>query len=88
MTNIFSELKNMNHQFSNALSTMLLRRLDMFLHFDTYAFESAQKVMSCMIPRYQSGFLTQNVDFIRSDEASYEDVRHGFGTPKGHNFSL
>ena len=88
MTNIFSELKNMNHQFSNALSTMLLRRLAMFLHFDTYAFESAQKVMSCMIPIYQSGFLTQNVDFIRSDEASYEDVRHGFGTPKGHTFSL
>ena len=65
MTNIFSELKNMNHQFSNALSTILIRRLAMFLHFDTYAFESAQKVMSCMIPIYQSGFLAQNVDFYQ-----------------------
>jgi len=34
------------------------------------------------------GLLTQNVDFIKSDEASYEDIRHGFGTPKGHPFSL
>ena len=88
MTNIFSELKNMNHQFSNALSTMFLRRLAMFLQCDMYAFESAQKVMSCMIPIYQSGFLTQNVDLIRSDEASYEDVRQGFGIPKGHTFIL
>ena len=54
MTNIFSELKNMNHQFSNALSTMFLRCLVMFLHFDTYAFESAQKAMLCMITICQS----------------------------------
>ena len=80
----------MKHQLSNALpvSTMFLRRRVMFLHFDTYVFESAQKALSCMIPIYQLGFLTENVDFIRSDEASYEDVRHGFGTPKGHTFSL
>ena len=58
------------------------------LHFDTYAFESAQKAMSCMIPKYQFGVFSQNVDFITSDEASYQNVRHGFGTPKGHAFSL
>ena len=34
-----------------------------------------------------TGLLTQNVDFIKSDEASYKDIRHGFGTPKGHPFS-
>ena len=80
----------MNHQLSNALpvSTMFLRRLVMFLHFDTYVFESAQKAMSCMIPICQSGVFSQNVDFIRSDDASYENVRHGFRTPKGHAFSL
>ena len=38
----------------------------MFLHFDTYAFESAQKAMSCMIPIYQSGVFSQNVDFIQA----------------------
>ncbi len=49
---------------------MFLRRLAMFLHFDAYAFESVQKAVSCMIPIHQSGFLTQNVDFIRSDGTS------------------
>ena len=78
----------MNHQLSNALSTMLLKRLVMLLHFDTYAFESAQKAMSCMIPLYQSDVFSINVDFIRSDEASYQNVRHGFGTPKGHTFGF
>ena len=67
---------------------MFLRYLVMFLHFDTYAFESAQKAMSCMIPIYQSGVFSQNVDFITSDDASYQNDRHGFGTPKGHPFSL
>ena len=55
MTNVFSKFKNMNDQLSNAPSTMFLRCLVMFLHFYTYAFESAQKAMSCMIPIYQSG---------------------------------
>ena len=67
---------------------MFQRRLVMILHFDTYAFESGQKAVSCMIPIHKSGFFTPNFDFIRSNEASYEDVRHGFGTPKGHTFSL
>ena len=88
MTNIFSKFKNMIHQFSNALPTMFLRCLVMFLHFDTYAFESAQKAMLCMITTCQSDVFSQNVDFIRSDEASTWNVRHGFGTPKGHTFSL
>ena len=70
MTNIFSNFKNINDQLSNAPSNMLLRCLVMFLHFYTYAFENAQKAMSCMIPIYQSGVFSQNVDFIRSDEAS------------------
>ena len=43
MTNIFSELKNMNHQLSNAPSTMFLRHLVMFLHFETYALANPQK---------------------------------------------
>ena len=45
----------MNNQLYNAPSTMFLPCLVMFLHFDTYAFESAQKTMSCTIPMYQSG---------------------------------
>ena len=57
-------------------------------HFDTYAFESAQKAMSCMIPIYQSGVFSQNVDFITSDDASYQNVQHCFRTFKGHVFSL
>ena len=79
MTNVFSKFKNMNDQLSNAPSTMFLRCLVMFLHFDTYVFE---------IPVSQSGVFSQNVDFIRSDKASYQNVRHGFGTPKGHTFDL
>ena len=67
---------------------MFLRCIVMFLHFDTYAFESAQKAMSCMIPISQSGVFSQNVDFIRSDKASYQNARHGFGAPKGHTFDL
>ena len=43
MINIFSELKKVNYQLSNALSTMLLRRLDIFLHFETYVFQNPQK---------------------------------------------
>ena len=69
MTNIFSELKNMDHQLASALSTMLKLRLVVFLHFDKHAVENAQKAMLCMIPICQFGFLTPNVDFIRSNEA-------------------
>ena len=67
---------------------MFRRCLVMFLLFDTYAFESAQKAISCIIPIYQSGVFSQNVDFITSDDASYQNDRHGFGTPKCHPFSL
>ena len=82
MTNVFSKFKNMNDQFSNALFIV------MFLYFDTYAFESAQKAMSCMIPIYQSGVISQNVDFITSDDTSYQNTQHGFRTLKGNIFSL
>ena len=44
MTNIFWRFKNMDHQqLSNAISTMFLRCLVMFLHFETYAFPNPQK---------------------------------------------
>ena len=36
----------MDHQLSNALSTMFLRRLVMFLHFETYVFENPQNPLS------------------------------------------
>ena len=49
MINIFSELKKVNYQLSNALSTMFLRRLDIFLRFDTYVFENPQKAASCTL---------------------------------------
>ena len=57
MTNIFLELKNMNHQLSNALSTMLLRRLDMLLHFETYVFKNTQKPASSPISGVELDFL-------------------------------
>ena len=91
MTNIFSELKNMDHQFASALSTMLKLRLVVFLHVDKHAVENAQKAMLCMIPICQFGFLTPNVDFIRNNkavQASYWNVSDDFGTPKGHALSL
>ena len=69
MTNIFSELKNMDHQLAKAFSTMLKLRLVVFLHFDKHAVESAQKAMLCMIPICQFGFLTTNVGLIRSIRA-------------------
>ena len=90
MTNIFSELKNMDHQFASALSTILKLRLVVFLHFDNHAVENAQKTMLCMIPICQFGLLTPNVDFIRNNKAvyaSYWNVRGDFETPKGHTFS-
>ena len=57
MTNIFSELKNMNHQLSNAPSTVLLRRLDIFLHFETYVFQNPPKPVSGQDTIYQLDFL-------------------------------
>ena len=36
----------------------------------------------------ESNTNTKSVNPVRSDEGSYEDVRYGFGTPKGHTFSL
>ena len=32
--------------------------------------------------------IKQNVGLVSNDEASYERVPYGFGTPKGHTFSL
>ena len=69
MTNIFSELKNMDHQLASALSTMLKLRLVVFLHFDKHVVEYAQNAMLCMIPICQFGFLTLNLDFIRNNKA-------------------
>ena len=66
---VFSELKNLDHQLASALSTMLKLRLVVFLHFDKHAVENAQKAMLCMIPICQFGFLTPNVDFIRNKKA-------------------
>ena len=57
MTNIFSELKNMNHQLSNALSTMFLRRLDIFVHSDTHVLQNPQNPSSTDFSIYQLGFL-------------------------------
>eukprot|EP00493_Phyllostaurus_siculus_P024131 UN24468 len=47
----------MDHQLSNALSTIFLRRLDIFLHFETYAFEDPQNPALCDFPIYQLDFL-------------------------------
>ncbi len=69
MTNIFSELKNMNHQLSNALSTMFLRRLDIFLHSDTHVLQNPQKGVGCEFPIYQLGFfphIYHNENLFRS----------------------
>ena len=75
MTNIFSELKNMDHQLASALSTMLKLRLVVFLNFDKHAVENAQKTIK------------NNFDFIRNNKA-IRNVRDDFGTPKGHALSL
>ena len=39
---------------------------------------SVQKAVVYMTPTYQSGFLTPNFDFLRSNGASYEDIRYSF----------
>ena len=59
MTNIFLESKNMDHQLFNALSTMFLRRLDIFLHFETYVLQNSQNPYFCHFPIYQLDFLPQ-----------------------------
>ena len=69
MTNIFSELKNMDHQLASALSTMHKLRLVVLLNIDNHAVENAQEVMLCMIPICQFGSLTPNFDFIRNIKA-------------------
>ena len=43
MTKVFLGSESMEHQLSNALSTMFLRHLVMFLHFETYALANPQK---------------------------------------------
>ena len=45
MTNIFLGSESMEHQLSNALSTMFLRHLVTFLHFEIYAFSNPQKAV-------------------------------------------
>ena len=47
----------MNHRLFNALSTMLLRRLLMFLQFDRYVIENPQNPSFCHFPIYQLDFL-------------------------------
>ena len=54
--NIFLGFKNMDHQLSNALSAMFLRRLVMFLHFDTYVLQNPRKEASCLNEVYQLSF--------------------------------
>ena len=56
MINIFSELKKVNYQLSNALSTMFLRRLDIFLHFETYVFQNPQNPVLSIFRVYQLDF--------------------------------
>ena len=57
MTNICLRSENIDHQLSNALSTMFLRRLDIFLHFETYVFQNPQNPYFCHFPIYQLDFL-------------------------------
>ena len=52
MTHILLEFKNMDHQLSNALSTMFLRRLVMFLRFKTYMCSKILKKHHLMIFTY------------------------------------
>ena len=44
----------------------------------------------CLIPQISDKIqeITQMVDLVRSDVISYENVGYGFGTLKGHIFSL
>ena len=53
----FLGTQKVNYQLSNALSTMFLRRLDIFLHFETYVFQNPQKASSTDFHIYQLGFL-------------------------------
>ena len=57
MTNIFLGSESMEHQLSNALSTMFLRHLVLFLHFETYALPNPQK-------KYFSGGSGVQLDFL------------------------
>ena len=58
MTNIFLGSESMDHQLSNALSTMFLRHLVMFLHFETYALANPQKAGLCPKSGPQLDFLS------------------------------
>ena len=53
----FLRRESMDHRLSNALSTVFLRRLDIFLHFETYMFENPHKPASCHNGVYQLSFL-------------------------------
>ena len=59
MKNIFLVSESMEHQLSNALSTMFLRHLVTFLHFETYALANPQKA-------WFSGGSGPQLDFLES----------------------
>ena len=59
MTDIFLVFKNMDHQLSNALSTVFLRRLVILLNFETDVFENPQKTLARIFPLSQLSFLPQ-----------------------------
>ena len=86
MTNIFSELKNMNHQFSNAPSTALLRRLDIFLHFETCVLENSQKGGVSPKSGAQLDFLPHIYEARSQVEALISDVLMLFEDLRAHMF--
>ena len=59
MTNNFLGSESMDHQLLNALSTMFLRHLVMFLHFETYALANPQKAVLSGNSGPQLDFLPQ-----------------------------
>ena len=78
-----SKTKSMTFERSKAVSNIFIRcliafdEINIFCHF----LDICGKFV-------ESNTNTKSVDLVRSDETSYEDVRYGFGTPKGHTFSL
>ena len=56
-TSALKSLGYKENQISNAISTMFLRRLNIFLHFETYVFQNSQKRGSTVFHIYQLGFL-------------------------------
>ena len=86
MINMVLGSKSMDPQLSNALSTMLLRHLVMFLHFETYALANPQKTALSGRSGCQLDFLPHIYDARSQVKARISQIMFFFEGLREHIF--